>query len=88
VAVDDARFAPLILKGVRVAGASLFVYINDLAEMQARAASVIRGIEEGWLRVRKTTDFALDDAVSAHRATEGRVTQGKMVRSIAGKLPL
>jgi NADPH:quinone reductase len=80
VAVDDARFAPLILKGVRVAGASLFVYINDLAEMQARAASVIRGIEEGWLRMRKTTDFALDDAVSAHRA--------KMVRSIVGKLPL
>ncbi len=74
----DVEVLPLILKGARVAGASLFVYISDPAEMQGRAAEVIRGIQEGWLRAPRTTTFALDEAVAAHRALEGRATQGKL----------
>ena len=69
---------PLILKGARVAGASIFVYIEDAKEMQSRAAEVVRGIEEGWLRIGPTTNFALGDAAAAHRAIEGRTTQGKL----------
>jgi NADPH:quinone reductase len=74
----DIEILPLILKGTRVAGASLFEYIDDPAEMQARAADVIRGIQDGWLRVGKMTRFGLDDVVAAHRAIEGRTTEGKL----------
>jgi NADPH2:quinone reductase len=75
----DVEVFPLIMKGARVAGASLFVYINDPEEMQRRATRVIRAIQDGWLRAGKTTTFKLEDAVAAHRAIEGRSTQGKLV---------
>jgi NADPH2:quinone reductase len=75
----DVQVLPLILKGARVAGASLFVYIGDPTEMQARAAKVIAGVQEGWLRMTEATTFALDDVVASHRALEGRSTQGKLV---------
>lgn len=47
--------------------------------MQARAAEVIQGIEAGWLRAPQTTSFALRDAAIAHRAIQGRNTQGKLI---------
>jgi NADPH2:quinone reductase len=75
----DVELMPLLFKGARVAGASLFVYIEDPAEMQRRAAEVIRGIQEGWLHAPETTGFALDDVISAHRAIESRSSQGKLV---------
>jgi NADPH:quinone reductase len=74
----DVEVLPLILRGLRVAGASLFEYIDDPAEMQSRAAAVVRAIEEGWLKAPKTTVYPLSDVVSAHRAIEGRSTQGKL----------
>jgi NADPH2:quinone reductase len=74
----DVRVYPLIEKGARVAGATIFVYIEDPTEMQGRATAVIQGIEEGWLRMGDATDFVLGDAASAHRALEGRTTQGKL----------
>jgi len=70
---------PLILNGTRVAGGSLFVYIQDPAEMQHRAAAAIRGIQEGWLKLAPATCFALDDVAAAHAAIESRTTQGKLV---------
>jgi NADPH2:quinone reductase len=74
----DVEVLPLILRGLRVAGASLFEYIDDPAEMQGRAAAVVKAIEEGWLKAPKTTLYPLSDVVSAHRAIEGRSTQGKL----------
>jgi NADPH2:quinone reductase len=74
----DVEVLPLILKGARVAGASLFVYIGDPKEMQARAHKVIDGIREGWLRMGAANTFALNDAAAAHRAIEARATQGKL----------
>lgn len=74
----DVQIYPLILKGARVAGASIFTYIQDPAEMQRRAAELICGIEEGWLSALKTTHFPLHEAAAAHRAIESRGTQGKL----------
>jgi NADPH:quinone reductase len=74
----DVQIYPLILKGARVAGASIFTYIQDPAEMQRRAAELICGIEEGWLSALKTTHFPLHEAAAAHRAIESRATQGKL----------
>lgn len=74
----DVQIYPLILKGARVAGASIFTYIEDPAEMQRRAAELICGIEEGWLSALTTTHFPLHEAAAAHRALESRGTQGKL----------
>jgi NADPH:quinone reductase len=74
----DVQIYPLILKGARVAGGSIFTYIEDPLEMQRRAAELICGIEEGWLSALKTTHFPLHEASSAHRAIESRGTQGKL----------
>jgi len=74
----DVQIYPLILKGARVAGASIFTYIEDPAEMQRRAAELICGIEEGWLSALTTKHFPLHEAAAAHRAIESRGTQGKL----------
>jgi NADPH:quinone reductase len=74
----DVQVYPLILKGARVAGGSIFTYIEDPAEMQRRAAEFMCGIEEGWLSALQTTHFPLHEASSAHRAIESRGTQGKL----------
>lgn len=74
----DIEMLPLILKGARVAGASLFEYINDAAEMQARARVVIAALSEGWLRVGPTTFFPLNEAAAVHRAIQSRGTVGKL----------
>ena len=74
----DVQVYPLILKGARVAGGSIFTYIENPAEMQRRAAAVIAAIDEGWLSALKTTFFTLDEAGAAHQAIESRGTQGKL----------
>lgn len=79
----DVQVYPLILKGARVAGGSIFTYILDADEMQARAAAAIGGITDGWLRPLPTTHFALKDAAAAHTAIESRGTQGKLAITMA-----
>jgi NADPH2:quinone reductase len=74
----DVQVYPLILKGARVAGGSIFTYIEDPAEMQHRAAALINGISEGWLHALKTTHFPLGKVGAAHEAIESRGTQGKL----------
>jgi NADPH2:quinone reductase len=75
----DVEVLPLILRGNRIAGGSIFIYIEDPKEMQLRTAEVVRGLREGWLRAPPVTCFALENARSAHAAIEGRGTQGKLV---------
>jgi len=55
---SNVEVLPLILKGARVAGASIFTYIEDPQMMQARAAEVIRGIQEGWFQAPGATEYA------------------------------
>jgi NADPH2:quinone reductase len=62
----------------RVAGGSVFTYVADPAELQRRAAEVVEGIRNGWLRLSEGTAFTLDHATDAHRAIEGRGTKGKL----------
>jgi NADPH2:quinone reductase len=68
----------LIPHCTRVAGGSVFSYTADPAELQRRAAAVIDAIRSGWLRVGDGTAYGLDRATDAHRAIEGRGTQGKL----------
>jgi NADPH2:quinone reductase len=68
----------LINPCTRVAGGSLFSYVADPAELQRRAAAVVDAIRAGWLRMGDGTVYDLDRASDAHRAIEGRGTQGKL----------
>lgn len=68
----------LINPCTRVAGGSLFSYIADPAELQRRAAAVVDAIRAGWLRIGDGTAYELNRVADAHRAIEGRSTQGKL----------
>jgi NADPH:quinone reductase len=68
----------LISPCTRVAGGSLFSYVADPAELQRRAAAVVDAIRAGWLRMGDGTAYDLDRVSDAHRAIEGRGTQGKL----------
>lgn len=69
----------LIPQAKRLAGGSIFAYINNPKELQARSAAVIDAIEAKWLKLGEATEYSLDQAAGAHRAIESRKTQGKLL---------
>jgi NADPH2:quinone reductase len=74
-AVDPAS---LMKKALRVAAGSIFGYIADPEQLQARAKSALDGIREGWLTLGQVSTYALADASRAHTDIESRKTQGKL----------
>lgn len=62
----------------RIGAGSVFSYIAEPGEFQRRAASIIEGIEAGWLRMPEATDYPMARAADAHRAIESRQTHGKL----------
>jgi NADPH2:quinone reductase len=54
-------------------------YVRDRAELEKRAADVLDWIESGELEVTIGRTFPLAEAVTAHRALEGRETSGKVL---------
>ncbi|MBS0419971.1 MAG: quinone oxidoreductase [Proteobacteria bacterium] len=69
----------LVPKALRVAGGSIFGYIADVKQLQARSRAVIEGIQQGWLKQGAPAAYALGDAHRAHSDIEGRGTQGKLM---------
>lgn len=65
-------------KAIRLAGGSVFSYTADPVELQWRASEVIKGIQEGWLRISGGTGYDLAHCADAHRDLESRNTQGKL----------
>jgi NADPH2:quinone reductase len=65
-------------KCIRLAGGSVISYTADPAELQRRAAAVIAAIQVGWLKLDEGIVYDLGHAADAHRAIEGRGTQGKL----------
>ena len=70
--------AELINPCTRIAGGSVFSYIVEPGEFQRRAASIVEGIEAGWLRMPEATVYPLARAADAHRDLESRLTHGKL----------
>ena len=70
--------AELINPCTRIAGGSVFSYIVEPGEFQRRAASIVEGIEAGWLRMSEATVYPLARAADAHRDLESRLTHGKL----------
>lgn len=62
----------------RIAAGSVFSYIVEPGEFQRRAASIIEGIEVGWLRMPEATAYPMARAADAHRDIESRQTHGKL----------
>jgi NADPH2:quinone reductase len=73
----------LSARALTVSGASLVNFIVTREEMMRRANDVLRGIREGWLKLRIDRVLPLAQASEAHRLLESRQTTGKLVLSIA-----
>lgn len=62
----------------RIAAGSVFSYIVEPGEFQRRAASIVEGVEAGWLHMPEATAYPMAQAADAHRAIESRLTHGKL----------
>jgi NADPH:quinone reductase len=66
-------------KSLTVAGGSLFNYLLDREELLYRANDVLKGIQEGWLKLRIDNVLPLAQAQDAHTLLENRKSIGKII---------
>ncbi len=69
----------LMGKSLSVSGGSLMNYILTPEEMLYRAKAVLKGMQEGWLKITIDKILPLAQAADAHRALEDRKTIGKVL---------
>ena len=74
----------LMARSLSVCGGGLVNFTRTRDEMMPRAQDVIRGVEEGWLKLKIDRVLPLERASEAHRLLEGRETVGKLLLSISG----
>lgn len=72
----------LMSRGITISGGSLFNHMNNREELLRRANAALKGISEGWLKLRIDQVFSLDQAGKAQALLEGRQTTGKIVLKI------
>lgn len=72
----------LMNRSLTLSGGSLGNYILTRSEMLKRAEAVMKGIQEGWLKLRIDQVIPLGQAAEAHRLLENRQTIGKVILSI------
>lgn len=70
-------------KSISIHGGSLFNFIDTREELLLRSEAVLRGITEGWLKLRVDHVFPLEQAVEAQKLLESRKTIGKLVLKVA-----
>lgn len=73
----------LQVKSITLAGGSLFNYMNSREEILGRANAVLKGIQEGWLKLKIDHVLPLAEAAEAQRMLEGRKTSGKVLLKIS-----
>ena len=66
-------------RSVTVSGGSLFNYLLTRDELLMRANDVLKGIREGWLKLRVDNVLPLAQASEAHKLLEHRKSIGKIV---------
>lgn len=72
----------LMGRSLTISGGSLFNYLLNREEMLSRAEAVIKGIQEGWLKLNIDKVIPLAQAAEAHQLLENRQTKGKVVLRI------
>jgi len=71
----------LMPRALTVSGGSLANFVMTPEETMRRAHDVLRGIREGWLKLRIDRVLRLEQAAEAHQLLESRQTVGKLVLS-------
>ncbi len=66
-------------RSVSVSGGNLGDYIRTPEETLGRANELLRGIREGWLKLKIDRTLPLAEAHQAHELLEGRKTSGKLL---------
>lgn len=69
----------LMSRTISVSGGTLYNFTRTREELLRRADDVIKGIREGWLRLRIDHVFPLAKAAEAHRLLESRKSIGKII---------
>lgn len=69
----------LMARSLTVSGGSLFNYLLTRDELMHRAEDVIKGIKEGWLKLKIAKVLPLAQASEAQRLLENRQTIGKVL---------
>lgn len=69
----------LMPRSLTISGGSLPNYLLDRKEMLGRAEAVIKGIQEGWLKLTIGNTLPLSQAAEAQRLLENRQTIGKVI---------
>lgn len=72
----------LMPHSLTISGGSLPNYILNREEMLGRAQAVIKGIQEGWLKLRIDKSLPLDKADEAQSLLENRQVIGKVILKI------
>jgi NADPH2:quinone reductase len=78
-AADALMPNSLQARSITVSGGSLGNYLLTREEFKMRAADVLKGIKEGWLKLKVDHVVPLKDASRAHELMEDRRTTGKVV---------
>jgi NADPH2:quinone reductase len=68
-------------KGLSLTGSTLVHFIATREELMRRANDVLRGIQEGWLKLHIDRVLPLAQAAEAQRLLENRQTIGKLILS-------
>jgi len=69
----------LMAKSLTISGGALFNFIVTREELLQRSRDVFQGLREGWLKLRISRTFPLEQAAEAHRLLGGRETTGKLL---------
>ena len=69
----------LMMRALSISGGSLPNFLLSREEFLSRAQAVIKGIREGWLKLKINKVIPLAQASEAHRLLENRQTMGKIL---------
>ncbi len=78
-AADPVVPNSLMAKSISISGGSSVNFVGARRDLLRRSRDVLKGIQEGWLRLRIDRVLPLADAAEAHRMLEGRQSIGKIV---------
>jgi NADPH2:quinone reductase len=72
----------IMAKSLNLSGGSLQNFTATREDLLRRSRDVLRGVKEGWLKLRINHVIPLAEAEKAHRLLEGRQTMGKIVLKV------
>lgn len=76
---DPIQPTSLIWRALSISGDTLHSHTQTREELIRRASDVLKGIQEGWLRLRIDKVFPAAEAAPAQRRSESRESTGKII---------